>query len=108
MIAPASQRGTSTTPSGTGASNYPRVATRARWVDAMHRASPATSIKQAREPVMRNAGSAPKPRRLHESVVEVMADAVIGTDTEYCVTVWNPAAERLYGYSAAEAIGRPA
>src|SRR6185436_5912321 len=46
--------------------------------------------------------------RLHESVVEVMADAVIGTDLEYRVTLWNPAAERLYGYSAAEAMGRPA
>jgi PAS domain S-box-containing protein len=37
-----------------------------------------------------------------------MADAVIGTDSEYRVTLWNPAAERLYGYSADEAIGRPA
>ena len=47
-------------------------------------------------------------RRLHESVVDVMADAVIGTDLEYRVTLWNPAAERLYGYSAEEAMGRPA
>ena len=45
---------------------------------------------------------------LHESVIEVMADAVIGTDSDYCVTLWNPAAERLYGYSAEEAMGRPA
>lgn len=37
-----------------------------------------------------------------------MADAVIGTDLEYRVTLWNPAAERLYGYSAEEAMGRPA
>ena len=57
---------------------------------------------------MGNAGSAPEPRRLHESVIEVMADAVIGTDAEYRVTLWNPAAERLYGYSAEEAMGRPA
>ena len=47
-------------------------------------------------------------RRLHESVIEVMADAVIGTDLDYRVTLWNPAAERLYGYSAEEAMGRPA
>src|SRR3954470_18995438 len=47
-------------------------------------------------------------RRLHESLVEVMADAVIGTDVDYRVTLWNPAAERLYGYSAEEAMGRPA
>src|SRR3954454_10071580 len=37
-----------------------------------------------------------------------MADAVIGTDVDYRVTLWNPAAERLYGYSADEAMGRPA
>src|SRR3954468_22046641 len=47
-------------------------------------------------------------RRLHESLVEVMADAVIATDVDYRVTLWNPAAERLYGYSAEEAMGRPA
>jgi PAS domain S-box-containing protein len=47
-------------------------------------------------------------RRLHESLAEVMADAVIGTDLEYRVMLWNPAAERLYGYSAEEAMGRPA
>jgi PAS domain S-box-containing protein len=41
-------------------------------------------------------------------VVEVMADAVIGTNLDYRVTLWNPAAERLYGYSAEEAMGRPA
>jgi PAS domain-containing protein len=33
---------------------------------------------------------------------------VVGTDAEHCVTLWNPAAERLYGYSAEEAMGRPA
>src|SRR4051812_14123906 len=37
-----------------------------------------------------------------------MADAVIGTDVDYRVALWNPAAERLYGYSAEEAMGRPA
>src|SRR3954466_6404872 len=53
-------------------------------------------------------GVLPGPRRLHESAIEVMAEAVIGTDADYRVTLWNPAAERLYGYSAEEAIGRPA
>src|SRR5436309_14137495 len=37
-----------------------------------------------------------------------MADAVVGTDMDYRVTLWNPVAERLYGYSAEEAMGRPA
>jgi PAS domain S-box-containing protein len=45
---------------------------------------------------------------LHARLVEELPDAVIGTDAEYRVTVWNPAAERLYGRSAAEAVGRHA
>src|SRR3954466_12282020 len=53
-------------------------------------------------------GVPPGSRGLHQSVIEVMADAVIGTDLEYRVTLWNPAAERLYGYSNQEAMGRPA
>jgi PAS domain S-box-containing protein len=43
---------------------------------------------------------------LHASLVEAMPDAVIATDGEFRVTLWNPAAERLYGYTAEEAIGR--
>ena len=43
-----------------------------------------------------------------ESAIDAMADAVVGTDPEDRVILWNPAAKRLYGYSAAEAMGRPA
>lgn len=35
------------------------------------------------------------------------SDAVIALDPEYRVTYWNPAAERLYGITAQEALGRP-
>lgn len=33
-------------------------------------------------------------------------DAVLSKDLEGVLTAWNPAAERLYGYSAEEAIGQ--
>jgi PAS domain S-box-containing protein len=44
--------------------------------------------------------------RYHASLVDAMTDAVIATDADFRVTAWNPAAERLYGYRAEEALGR--
>jgi len=41
-----------------------------------------------------------------EQVVVGSHDAVYSKDLQGAVTTWNPAAERLYGYSAEEAIGR--
>jgi len=32
-------------------------------------------------------------------------DGVIGTDAAFRITLWNPGAERLYGYSAAQVLG---
>jgi PAS domain S-box-containing protein len=41
-----------------------------------------------------------------EQVVAGTRDAVLSKDLEGVITTWNPAAERLYGYSATEAVGR--
>ena len=41
------------------------------------------------------------------TIVESSDDAIIGEDTHGIVTDWNKGAERLYGYSATEAIGKP-
>ena len=40
------------------------------------------------------------------SMAESCDDAIIGQTLEGRIVSWNPGAERLYGYSAAEAIGR--
>ena len=44
--------------------------------------------------------------RLFSAAVESSNDAVITQSLDGIITGWNPAAERLFGYSAAEAVGR--
>ena len=44
---------------------------------------------------------------LMAAIVESSEDAIVVTGIEGLITAWNAAAERMYGYSAAEAIGRP-
>ncbi len=49
---------------------------------------------------------AERTRQHLAEVVRGTQDAVMSKDLNGVVTSWNPAAERLYGYSAEEAIGR--
>jgi PAS domain S-box-containing protein len=41
------------------------------------------------------------------SIVESSDDAIIGRTTDGKITSWNSGAERLYGYTAKEALGKP-
>src|SRR5674476_253957 len=41
------------------------------------------------------------------AIVEYSDDAILGSTLEGIVTSWNRAAERLYGYSSEETIGKP-
>ncbi len=41
-----------------------------------------------------------------DDLVDVAPVAMVGTDEELRVTLWNPAAERMYGWTPGEALGR--
>ncbi len=42
----------------------------------------------------------------HEQLVSAIGDAVIISDANGAITLWNPAAERMFGYTQAEAMGQ--
>ena len=45
-------------------------------------------------------------RQYYRSLLEVSPVAVVTTDLKTLITSWNPEAERLFGYTPAEALGR--
>ena len=47
------------------------------------------------------------PARLFPAMVNSSDDAIVGETPDGVIASWNPAAERMYGYTAAEIVGRP-
>ena len=41
-----------------------------------------------------------------QALVWAMGDAVIGAGTDGAIVLWNPAAERIFGFTTEEALGR--
>jgi len=45
-------------------------------------------------------------RIVGEAILGASADAVVATDREGIIRLWNPGAERIFGHSAGEAVGQ--
>jgi PAS domain S-box-containing protein len=41
----------------------------------------------------------------YQQLVEVIGDAIVVADASGAINLWNPAAERLFGFTQAEALG---
>lgn len=74
------------------------------WRDAEVRfcLDAATLLSQARERIVRA-----RLEARHEIVLASIGDAVISCDTDQRITLINPAAEHLTGWTSVEALGRP-
>ena len=49
--------------------------------------------------------AAPWDSAAYKAAIEAMPEAVVITDTGGIVRVWNPGAQQLFGFTAAEAVG---
>ncbi len=49
----------------------------------------------------------PAPELLLTAIVNTTDDAIVSVDLDGIITSWNPAAERMFSYTAKEVLGRP-
>jgi PAS domain S-box-containing protein len=57
--------------------------------------------------ILRDLSQSSQMAGMFEAIVASSDDAIVGKDLNGVVRSWNAAAERIFGYSAAEMIGRP-
>jgi PAS domain S-box-containing protein len=48
----------------------------------------------------------PHERTVADAILSASADAVVAADRDGIISIWNPGAERIFGYTATEALGQ--
>ena len=46
------------------------------------------------------------PSRLADAVLSTVSDAIVAADKDGIIRFWNPGAERIFGYTSADAVGQ--
>ncbi len=87
-------------------SGYGRVLDRQPNGNAHHLINVVTDITERRQ-VEAALGESEKRLRWLASIVESSDDAIVSKNLDGTVTSWNRGAERIFGYTAEEAIGQP-
>lgn len=64
------------------------------------------SVQSQCEGRLSDADALREANELLRAIVDSSPSAIIGLDTDRCITTWNNAATRLFGYSADEVIGK--
>lgn len=83
-----------------------RDVTERRALEETRRQFVAAQARNAAEMAGKNRALAESEAR-HRMLMEASLDAVVVADAEATITLFNPAAERVFGHRADEAIGRP-
>ncbi len=81
----------------------------ADYIPKSHPYRLAAAIRRAVMEARRRLADAEEPHRVREefaAIVESSSDAVVGKNLEGVITSWNLGAEKIFGYSEEEAVGR--
>ncbi|HEX8162400.1 MAG TPA: PAS domain S-box protein [Pyrinomonadaceae bacterium] len=83
-----------------------RIVVDSRWATVKDERGEVASILEITRDVTERKRAEVELRRA-AAIVENSDDAIISKDLEGTILSWNPGAERLYGYTAAETVGQP-